>query len=339
MGRLKVDRDMLLAANFHYLRSNFETPYPSIFGLTPEQFEHQIDVIGKEFNYVSAADIKAAALGERVLPNRACCLTFDDGLREQYEIGWDILQRKGIPAIFYINTGPIVEEKLAIVHKIHILRSLISLQDIMETLRSFITKYEIKIPQNISKKAAEQYKYDTIDIAEMKIILNFLLTYEQQEVFADECFNKLDLNDREIAKSLYMTVDMIRHLDSVDCIGSHAHNHVPLSTLSDDSKIKQEIQKSLDIFRQWGLQNVNSISYPYGGPDACSLQVGKISKELGLSFGFTMERAVNSNLNHPMFLSRYSNSDLPGGGKVPDYKIDSLIDNLSIATLFDGKLI
>jgi len=53
---------MLLATNFHYLRSSFETPYPSIFGLTPEQFEHQIDVLGKESNYVSAVDIKAAVL-------------------------------------------------------------------------------------------------------------------------------------------------------------------------------------------------------------------------------------------------------------------------------------
>jgi hypothetical protein len=58
---------MLLATNFHYLRSSFETPYPSIFGLTPERFEHQVDVLGEEFNYVGAADIKATALEERVI--------------------------------------------------------------------------------------------------------------------------------------------------------------------------------------------------------------------------------------------------------------------------------
>lgn len=43
---------MLIACNFHYIRESFETPFPSIFGVTPQQFEHQLDLLAHHGEFI-----------------------------------------------------------------------------------------------------------------------------------------------------------------------------------------------------------------------------------------------------------------------------------------------
>ena len=96
---------MLLAVNFHYISETcFE--YPGIHPVSPESFERQLDLLGRDFQFVGLDDLEAHLNRKRILPVRSCLITFDDGLREQYEIAWSILRRKGIPAAFFVNTYP-----------------------------------------------------------------------------------------------------------------------------------------------------------------------------------------------------------------------------------------
>ena len=98
---------MLVAVNFHYIRPAFDFPYPGIHGISPEQFASQLKLCGAIGRFVSGAELRAAVEGQRALADPALIVTFDDGLREQFDHAWPILRELEIPAIFFINTLPI----------------------------------------------------------------------------------------------------------------------------------------------------------------------------------------------------------------------------------------
>jgi peptidoglycan/xylan/chitin deacetylase (PgdA/CDA1 family) len=77
--------------------------------LFPEQvdarrFEQQLRLLKRWFHLLPLGEA-ARRLGERSLPPRAACLTFDDGYAESAEVVLPILQRHGASAAFFIASG------------------------------------------------------------------------------------------------------------------------------------------------------------------------------------------------------------------------------------------
>ena len=150
---------MLIAVNFHYIRPSFDSRFDAIHGLTPEQFERQIETLARIGAFVSADDVRLAVAGQRALPARAIVLTLDDGLREQFDLAWPILSRLGVPAIFFINTEPIVSHRILTVHKIHILRSEVAPDAFMDMLRRHADALGIVLGHEIdAERARIQYQ-------------------------------------------------------------------------------------------------------------------------------------------------------------------------------------
>lgn len=67
------------------------------------QFEQDLDCLSKHFQWVDWPEFKAFTTGNFRPEKRIALLTFDDGLREFYDIIMPILERKGIYAINFIN--------------------------------------------------------------------------------------------------------------------------------------------------------------------------------------------------------------------------------------------
>jgi len=304
---------MLIAANFHYIRDSFAAPYPSIFGVTPAEFRSQLEALGQAGEFVGAAQIAAAVDGVEPLPERAIAVTFDDGLAEQCFTAWPILQDMGIPAIFYVNTGCIADAKVETVHKIHLLRAHVAPERILHELDAFAAQRGIAIAAIDTANATVQYKYDTAENARLKYLLNFALSASQQAQFVDYALAKaLAFDEAATSRALYMSPAQLRELDAHGAIGTHAHRHVVLGQLS-PSDADHQVRRSMELLGEWGYRAVNSLSYPYGSREACSIDAARTAEALGLRFAFTMERAANQDLAQPMFLARFANNDLPGG--------------------------
>ena len=114
---------MLIAVNFHYVRPVFDAPYPGIHGITPAQFGSQLELLAQSRPVCQRERYSRRDSWQRRLPERSLVVTFDDGLREQYEHAVPVLRRLGIPALFFVNTRPIETGTVSSVHKIHQLRS------------------------------------------------------------------------------------------------------------------------------------------------------------------------------------------------------------------------
>lgn len=73
--------------------------------ITPAAFEAQMkELQDKKIPVIGMQDFLAWKRGEKAIPSRAAVLTFDDGWRSQYDVGWPILKKFGYPVTMFIYT-------------------------------------------------------------------------------------------------------------------------------------------------------------------------------------------------------------------------------------------
>ncbi len=73
--------------------------------MTPEMFEAQMkELKDRNIPVIGMQDFLAWKRGEKNIPPKAAVLTFDDGWKSQYEVGWPILKKYGYPVTLFIYT-------------------------------------------------------------------------------------------------------------------------------------------------------------------------------------------------------------------------------------------
>ena len=316
---------MLAAINYHYIRKDFNNKYPSIFGITPEKFRSQLELLSKYGKFISSDDL--VALIEKDIElyknKKLIILTFDDGLKEQYNYALPILEDMGIPAVFFVNTSSVLDQKIQNVHKIHIVRSLLSPQEILYYLNK--EGHEI-IDESINKKALEHYKYDIKEVAILKYFLNFKLPFNKLNKIVNFLFNLVVPNNKNIHNNLYMSKNELIDLNKKGYLGSHSEFHIPLGEFPKNIREKQ-INNSQKTFKNFLNGEVNGFSFPYG-----SLESSKGCKNIlyksNFKYAFTMERAINHDLKQNFALSRFDNNDMPFG-KNYNYSDNNFFDKMN----------
>ncbi len=73
--------------------------------ITPELFEAQMkELQDKKIPVIGMQDFLAWKRGEKSIPLKAAVITFDDGWKSQYEVGWPIMKKFGYPFTLFIYT-------------------------------------------------------------------------------------------------------------------------------------------------------------------------------------------------------------------------------------------
>jgi hypothetical protein len=300
---------MLLIVNYHYIREDFQTPFPAIFGIAPKDFKKQLEEVSKYGTYISETDLINHLDGISQLPKKSIMVTFDDGLKEQYNLAQPILNHLGIPATFYTNTKVLVERTLLNVHLVHIVRSLLPPELIIAQIEmtSFYAELPVLEKERIKKYAINHYIYDKPENAILKYLLNFILpTSLVYQVFL-EMSAILGLNLQNEHKNLYMSESEILSLSKWQTIGSHSHDHLPIGTL-ERVDAENEIETSIKLLKELGI-TAKSFSYPYGSNEAVGFTKNYL-RQFGIKFALTMNREINYDFRNPYLLNRCDNNDI-----------------------------
>ncbi|MDB4513390.1 polysaccharide deacetylase family protein [Akkermansiaceae bacterium] len=323
---------MLAGINFHYIRTNFKQKYPSIFGVTPAQFEAQLIELSKHGEFVSQTQLRNAIVNSDPLPENSLLITFDDGLREQYESAVPVLDRLGIPAIFFACSRPQVESRILDVHRIHILRSEKAPQEILDLLIPFMeSRGRSKDLTELYKQAESTYRYDQGQNALVKYIINFLINPLDKTEFLDQAFDNLLPGREEVLfKELYMTTEQLCDLASRDYLGVHGHDHSPVGGLSNSDQ-EYQITESKRLLQNLVKLPLDCFSYPHGTYEASKGMASKL-READYTMAFTMERGINQNLNSPFYIARFDTNDVPLG-KSCRFANNDLFQNLPFQSL------
>ena len=164
-------------------------------------------------------------------------------------------------------------------------------------MKSFKKQLEIIESQNISFVNPRNFEKDlNLKKNKRKILITiddgFLSFYENAWPILKE--KKIPfilfVNTREVGSFNYMNWKQIKELFKEDFveIGNHSHSHEYLVD-EDFSKIKNDIIKSIQIFKNKLGKNSSFFSYPFG---EYSLEFKKIIKDLGFKYAFGQHSGV-----------------------------------------------
>ena len=301
---------MLTVCNYHYIRENFKTDYPSIFGITPAQFKKQLEAL-RDFGEFIHPNLFLSN-SEEILKSKKnyILVTFDDGLKEQFLLANPILESLDISALFFINTANVFDEDVSLVHKIHIVRSEISPEVLLDSLNLYVDNSH-RLNLQDKKNAEKTYIYDTLDNAHLKYLLNFKLPHNLSSSFISKIFSE-NFEENSILSELYMNEEQLKKLGEKGLLGSHSHNHSLLGKLG-KQKIISELSISKNLLEKFTTSQIEFVSYPYGNEESCASPVPEIAKEIGYKMGFTTKRGFNTSNENKLLLNRFDTNDLPTG--------------------------
>ncbi len=169
-----------------------------------------------------------------------CLLTFDDGLKEHAELVAPLLPSGIFKGYFFLTTSCIEEHVVLSVHKNHFLMASL---EFPEYRRAFLQRLaEISpetSPEVDAAKAATTYRFDTQEVAELKLLLNFHLSEQLRQQVLDGLFQQYLGDEASFAQELYVSWSEARHMQEAGMIlGGHSHRHIPLPTLGDEGQQK-----------------------------------------------------------------------------------------------------
>lgn len=309
----------LLAVNHHYVSAEPRRGR-AIFPTSVQGLRDQVQELARSFEFVSRDDVLAAVEGRRTLPERACLITFDDGLRSQVELGLGVLEELGVPAVFFICGRPLRERRALSVHKIHATREAVSEREFLALVAAEVPEHAARLDE-LADQAAIVYRYDTPDAACVKYLLNFALEWDTREVVADRIFASVLGDEAAFCEQLYMTAEQVTALERDHrAVGAHSYAHAPLGLL-DEAALRTDLAASIAVLRELTGSVPRMVSYPYGSPTAATVGVARTSADVGFVAGFTMERALNDDLTEPLLLARVDTNDAPGG-RSPLIRVD-----------------
>ena len=293
----------LLAVNHHYFRSTGTGQ--GIYPTTPDALVAGVNQLRSRWRFGGEEDILRYCNGGHTT-EAVCILTFDDGLKEQMHT-LALLDQLNVTAMYFVPTAPLVLHEVLDVHKLHMIRSNLSDAELAVDLQQ---RFNLQAYEFDDQLLAVQYRYDEPISRKVKYFLNFVLDPVARVEWTRQRFVAMLGSERAASEALYMNADDLRVLAGRHLLGTHAHTHVPLATLS-AKDAEQEIEKSLDVLENLSGRRPMGISYPFGGQSAVSESVFAIAQVLGLQYGLTMERGVNTeNEKSPMALKRIDVNDI-----------------------------
>jgi peptidoglycan/xylan/chitin deacetylase (PgdA/CDA1 family) len=215
---------------------------------TVKQFSSDLDFLLKHYHPVSFSDLYELIKSERKTEKPIMALSFDDGLKEVYEIAVPILIKKGVPAAIFVNTAFAGNRALFFKYKASLIL------DRLENLGHPSSLYEI-----INSRMGTAIKRRSQMFSK---ILN--IDYQQQAMF-DSIAELLEIDFDSYLKirKPYMTTEQLKDLRSKGFeIGSHSIDHPFYSGLKQDEQLMQTSDSM-----KWIMENFNPryrlFSFPF----------------------------------------------------------------------------
>lgn len=204
-----------------------------------QQFINDIDFILRYYEPIDIEALVNSGGGQNDIKRNSVLFTFDDGLREVYEVIAPILKQKGIPAVFFVNSDFIDNKKLFYRYKASLLVEEIKSQSISKNQISEIGSKLIKNPK----------KEDGICDAILSLDYN-------NKMVIDEIAEILNCDFDEFLKTNqpYLTSAQIKDLINQGfSVGAHSVDHPEYYKIPFNEQIKQtteSIRWIKSIFKQ-----------------------------------------------------------------------------------------
>lgn len=205
-----------------------------------KQFEQDLDFLARHFQFVNWDEFKGFVNGSFQPKKKIALLTFDDGLREFYDVVAPILERKGIYAINFINPK-FTDNK-----------------DLMFRCKASILAEKVKADKRVNPEI-----FSILQPKENPAQQILKISYLQQDLM-DRLAEVLevDFNIFLLQKQPYMTLDQLKRITQKGFgISSHGWDHPLYHELSVGQQL-ETTDKTFDFLKQHDFL-YESFAFPF----------------------------------------------------------------------------
>lgn len=227
------------------------------------------------------------------------CLTFDDGLRCQYDVAFPVMLELGLTAFWFAHTGPMT-----------------GLKDTLEIYRHFRTvafnsmeQFYVAFDQAClnsplatrvtaglmgfdPKTYLSQYSFYTVGDRRFRYLRDRVLGPKNYEIIMDTMIAAKGFDITKLNDKIWLTMDHLRQLHADGhVLGLHSHNHPTCMTNLPPEKQEEEYITNARYLR--GVTNAKPevIAYPCNSYNAETL---KFIARMGVQVGFRSDKVSPS---------------------------------------------
>lgn len=238
---------------YHSIATNH--PFlPSHLCVSPSNFIEQMRSLKKHFNIISFDDLESVRSKKIVRP---LIITFDDGLRDNFDVAFPILREMGISATFYLNTLPLTEGRILWTHHLYILSRTIGISNISRDILKAKDKETIKIDNlpSLFSYVNANYRYEEV----LELLEGLGIKLQAQNIY---------IGKKEIG-------ELLKHGMGIGC---HSHTHFNLTKIEN---AEDEVRLSKDCLESFCQKKIRTFAYPFGDPESFN---DTLNKKLGNFF-------------------------------------------------------
>lgn len=303
----------LTVVMYHYVRDFPRTLFPRIKGMMTDDFRRQVDAIADRYEMATVESALAFLAGTYRPSRDLCMLTFDDGLKEHYTDVTPVLAERKIQGLFFLPTACLEESRVAAVHKSHFLMASMEFAEYREEFLRELARLAPGTATAVDPaRARSTYRWDEIEVAQFKYLLNFTVPAAVRERILDSLFAAHLGEERAFARELYVSWQEAGSMQAEGMVmGGHSHNHVALSTM-DEAAQGADLRACAALLRErLCAQDRWPFSFPYGKRDSFTPATVTFLRECGFGLSFTTEVGSNGAGTDPFTIRRIDAKDVP----------------------------
>lgn len=260
------------------------------------QFEQDMDFFARHCEFITLKQLIAHVSHGTALPARACLLTFDDGLREIYEVVAPVLKQRGIPAVFFINTAFLDNKAMFFRNKASVLVEMY--------YQNKFSEQQLTLIKSLFEAAGEMYS----DFAHA--VLSIKYPAKQNLITQTAACLEVDFSAYLQKQQPYMSFGQVRELiDQGFYVGGHSIDHPYYPDLTLEEQARQTLQSVNSLQKKFAL-DYKTFAFPYNDQGMKRIFFDRIFPELCLSFG--IEGFIDDDIprNVQRFWVEYTSADM-----------------------------
>ena len=244
------------------------------------QFTQDLDTLLRYNTPVTPEELSLCLKDNKPFPKKSFLLSFDDGFKETHDNIVPILQKKGVPAIFFITPAFLDNKEL-------FLRSKISL-----LIHELINSHQ----KGLLKLYNDHLNIPQATLNETIITLKRIKTNNSAVLDALACKTGFSFNDYLIEKKPFLTTEQVLSMHKKGfTIGAHSINHPYYEQLTLAEQLEQTIQSGRQVQELTGDKNVY-FSFPFSEKNLPQALFSELKKtDINILFGLQNQKIETSN--------------------------------------------
>jgi len=255
LARRRAKSNTVAILRYHAIVEPEKNYYASpLICLAPDIFEVQVRYLMDHYNVVSLDTVADCIISNKLFPERAVVLTFDDGYRDNY-LAYQILNRYRVTGTFYVTAGCIdSDEPLWLFEVTYLINSTknLSLELNLNGNKIFFPLKSISNKRLCIRKIIEIVKSNNLKTREE---LRMQLRNQIEDIF--DLYRK--------AKEVMLSWEQLKEMsDNGMEIGAHTLTHLNLPNAEHQDAV-QEIRECKKLIEEKTKRPVQHFSFPNGG--------------------------------------------------------------------------